>query len=98
MGRFAYAFGGGAADGDAGMKELLGGKGANLAEMARIGLPVPPGFTLTTEVCKEYWDGDQSYPDGFWDEVDEAVTALEATTGKTIVLGNKIHIYKPVNK
>ncbi|MEN8149966.1 MAG: pyruvate, phosphate dikinase [Planctomycetota bacterium] len=82
MGRYAYAFGGGVADGDAGMKELLGGKGANLAEMARIGLPVPPGFTLTTEVCKEYWDGDQSYPDGFWDEVDSAVAALEATTGK----------------
>jgi len=82
MGRFAYAFGGGAADGDAGMKELLGGKGANLAEMARIGLPVPPGFTLTTEVCKEYWEGNQSYPDGFWEEVDEAVAALEQTTGK----------------
>jgi len=83
MGRYAYAFGGGAADGDAGMKGLLGGKGANLAEMARIGLPVPPGFTLTTEVCKEYWEGSQSYPDGFWEEVAQAVAALEQTTGKT---------------
>ena len=55
-GTFVYAFGGGAADGDASMKELLGGKGANLAEMCRIGLPVPAGFTLTTEVCTYYYD------------------------------------------
>ena len=50
--KFVYSFGGGSADGNGSMKNLLGGKGANLAEMARIGLPVPPGFTITTEVCR----------------------------------------------
>ena len=56
--KFVYSFGGGSADGNGSMKNLLGGKGANLAEMARIGLPVPPGFTITTEVCTtltRYW-------------------------------------------
>ena len=53
--RSVYAFGGGKADGRADMKELLGGKGANLAEMARLGMPVPPGFTITTEVCTYYY-------------------------------------------
>ena len=52
MDKIVYHFGGGTADGNGSMKNLLGGKGANLAEMARIGLPVPPGFTITTEVCK----------------------------------------------
>ena len=55
MAKFTYGFGGGAAEGDATMKEVLGGKGANLAEMARIGLPVPPGFTITTAVCAEFY-------------------------------------------
>ena len=55
-GRWVYSFGGGDSDGDASMKNLLGGKGANLAEMARLGLPVPPGFTLTTDVCNAYYD------------------------------------------
>ena len=54
MVQWVYAFGGGAADGDASMKNLLGGKGANLAEMSSLGLPVPPGFTITTEACVHY--------------------------------------------
>ena len=59
---FVYAFGGGAADGDASMKELLGGKGANLAEMSALGLPVPPGFTITTEACAHYYAHGNRYP------------------------------------
>jgi pyruvate, orthophosphate dikinase len=54
--QYIYSFAGGAAEGDASMKNLLGGKGANLAEMANIGLPVPPGFTLSTEICTYYYD------------------------------------------
>ena len=60
--RWVYAFGGGGADGDASMKNLLGGKGANLAEMSSLGLPVPPGFTITTEACVHYYSNAQVYP------------------------------------
>ncbi len=83
MHRYAYAFGGGTADGNATMKEILGGKGANLAEMARIGLPVPPGFTISTEVCRDYYEFDRTYPEGVWEQVDEQLAALEKLTGKT---------------
>jgi len=68
-----YAFGGGAADGNAGMRELLGGKGANLAEMANLGLPVPPGFTITTEVCSAYFDADGELPEALKPEVEAAL-------------------------
>ena len=60
--KYVYLFGNKTADGNGGMKPLLGGKGANLAEMARIGLPVPPGFTITTEVCTYYYANKQTYP------------------------------------
>src|SRR3954467_13926900 len=60
--KFVYTFGNKKADGDGSMKALLGGKGANLAEMSRIGLPVPPGFTITTEVCTYYYDHKRTYP------------------------------------
>jgi len=63
-------------------KELLGGKGANLAEMASIGLPVPPGFTITTEVCTAYYDNDEQYPAGLADEVAAGIAHIEALTGK----------------
>src|SRR5262245_8208673 len=62
MTKWVYSFGAGRAEGEAGMKALLGGKGANLAEMSNIGLPVPPGFTITTEVCTYYYAHGQSYP------------------------------------
>src|SRR5437762_10790663 len=66
------------ADGDASMKELLGGKGANLAEMASLGLPVPPGFTITTEVCRYVMEkGEGQYPDGLTGEVDQALVRVE---------------------
>ena len=60
--KYVYLFGNGKADGDGSMKALLGGKGANLAEMSRIGLPVPPGFTITTEVCTYYYAHKKTYP------------------------------------
>jgi len=82
MQRYVYAFGGGTADGNTTMKQILGGKGANLAEMAKIGLPVPPGFTISTEVCRDYYANDRTYPDGIWDSVDEHLADLEELTGK----------------
>ena len=63
MTRYVYRFGGGASDGEAGNKELLGGKGANLAEMASIGLPVPPGFTISTEMCTRYYEEGETFPE-----------------------------------
>lgn len=73
MTKFVYSFGAGVADGDASMKNLLGGKGANLAEMNKIGLPVPPGFTITTEVCTEFYKLGQKYPDVLAAQVNEAI-------------------------
>ena len=63
-GQWVYTFGGGKAQGRAGMRDLLGGKGANLAEMANLGLPVPPGFTITTEVCTHYYANEQTLSEG----------------------------------
>ncbi|MGZ9202281.1 MAG: PEP/pyruvate-binding domain-containing protein, partial [Caulobacteraceae bacterium] len=80
--RWVYAFGGGSADGDASMKNLLGGKGANLAEMSALGLPVPPGFTITTEACTHYYQNGQSYPDGLDAQVRAALVKVETLTGK----------------
>ncbi len=64
-------------EGDASQRELLGGKGANLAEMARLGLPIPPGFTITTDACRAYLDADGTVPEGLWDEVAAGLTAIE---------------------
>lgn len=80
--KWVYAFGGGDSEGEAGMRELLGGKGANLAEMAKLGLPVPPGFTLTTQVCTAFYDNDQAYPDTLNGQVEAALAKLEAAVGK----------------
>jgi len=77
-----YFFSKGRSDGNATMKELLGGKGANLAEMAGLGIPVPPGFTITTEVCRYYDEHDGSYPPGLSEELDRNLRSLEAETGK----------------
>ena len=62
MAKHAYYFGGGKADGSADFRELLGGKGANLAEMSHLGIPVPAGFTISTEICTYYYDHDHQYP------------------------------------
>ena len=79
--KWVYSFGGDAAEGGAAMKNLLGGKGANLAEMASLGLPVPPGFTITTEVCGAYYDNDRGYPDGLKAAVDAALDKVAAAVG-----------------
>ena len=79
---FVYAFGGGGADGDASMKDLLGGKGANLAEMSSLGLPVPPGFTITTEACTHFYANQRRYPDSLREEVSDALAQVERLTGK----------------
>ncbi len=80
--RYIFAWGGGRAEGDATMRDLLGGKGAGLAEMTNAGLPVPPGFTITTEACNDYFTAGEKLPDGLWDDVLTAVKEVEALTGK----------------
>jgi pyruvate,orthophosphate dikinase len=77
-----YAFGAGKSEGDASMKNLLGGKGANLAEMSNLGLPVPPGFTITTEVCTAYYANERAYPAGLEAEVDAALARVGELVGK----------------
>src|SRR6202789_123198 len=79
---FVSAVGGGGADGDASMKNLLGGKGANLAEMSSLGLPVPPGFTITTEACAHFYAQDRRYPESLRGEVAEALSRVETLAGK----------------
>ena len=79
--KWVYSFGADGTDGDTGMRNLLGGKGANLAEMSGIGLPVPPGFTITTEVCTHYYDNGRSYPDALASQVKDAIARIEAQTG-----------------
>ncbi len=75
--KYVYEFGGGKADGKSEMKELLGGKGANLAEMANLGIPVPPGFTITTEVCNYYYQNNKKYPPELEAEVRQALANVE---------------------
>src|SRR5215217_8323509 len=78
--KYVYAF----REGGKEQKYLLGGKGANLAEMTKLGLPVPPGFTISTDACKAYMAADDQLPDGLMDEVAEATTALESDMGKRL--------------
>jgi pyruvate,orthophosphate dikinase len=82
MTKWVYSFGAGQNDGRSDMKNLLGGKGANLAEMASIGLPVPPGFTITTEVCTAFYDNKRRYPDGLDAEVQKALAHVEKAVGR----------------
>jgi pyruvate,orthophosphate dikinase len=79
--KYVYTWGAGKADGDGGMKALLGGKGANLAEMTRIGLPVPPGFTITTEVCTYYYANRRSYPASLQAQMEAGVANMEKIMG-----------------
>jgi pyruvate,orthophosphate dikinase len=74
--RHVFQFGTGRTDGNAAMRELLGGKGANLAEMSSLGLPVPPGFTITTAVCTAYFESGGKLPDGLTADVEQALTAI----------------------
>ncbi len=80
-----FFFGGkGETDGSADMKQLLGGKGANLAEMAKIGVPVPPGFTISTDVCRQYYENNEKYPKGLEEEVQSSLDRLEKKMGKKL--------------
>jgi pyruvate,orthophosphate dikinase len=82
--KYVYYFGDRKADGDGKMKPLLGGKGANLAEMTRIGLPVPPGFTITTEVCTYFYDNKKTYPPELKEQVAAALAKVEKSAGKRL--------------
>lgn len=88
MSKWVYTFGNGKAEGDASMRNLLGGKGANLAEMNKVGLPVPPGFTVTTEVCTYYYNNNHTYPADLKDQVKEAVAGVEKIMGKKFADAN----------
>ncbi len=88
MSKWVYEFGDGAAEGRADMRELLGGKGANLAEMCHLGLPVPPGFTITTEVCTYFYQNGNSYPGDLDAQVAAAVVSIEGKVGQ-VGFGNK---------
>ncbi|HEX5774189.1 MAG TPA: PEP/pyruvate-binding domain-containing protein, partial [Geomobilimonas sp.] len=80
--KYVYFFGDGKAEGSAEMKNLLGGKGANLAEMTAIGLPVPAGFTISTEVCTEFYKNNRQYPAGLTEEVASNLKMVEDLMGK----------------
>ena len=79
--KYVYFFGNGSAEGRADMKHLLGGKGANLAEMTNLGIPVPPGFSITTEVCDAYYKNNQRYPDGLAKEIEQNLSRVEKLMG-----------------
>ncbi|MEE8610643.1 MAG: pyruvate, phosphate dikinase [Sphingomonas aquatilis] len=83
MTQYVYRFGGGVSDGGKGDKNLLGGKGANLAEMASIGLPVPPGFTISTAMCTRYYEEGEQFPQSLRDEVAQGIAHIEGVTGKS---------------
>ncbi|MHC8509493.1 MAG: pyruvate, phosphate dikinase [Rhodospirillales bacterium] len=83
MSKWVYGFGAGLAEGAADMKALLGGKGANLAEMANLGLPVPPGFTISTEACTHYYAHEKAYPEGLREQAAAALAVVETHTGRT---------------
>ncbi len=80
--KYVYTFANGESDGNGTMKDLLGGKGAGLAEMTNAGLPVPPGFTITTQACNAYYDGGGEFPEGMWNQVLSALKKTESATGK----------------
>ncbi|HQT45596.1 MAG: pyruvate, phosphate dikinase [Acidocella sp. 20-63-7] len=89
MTKWVYNFGAGVNDGNASLRNLLGGKGANLAEMAAIGLPVPPGFTITTEVCTAYYDNGKNYPAELQTQVATALARIESAVGRKFGDGDK---------
>ncbi|KSV95758.1 pyruvate, phosphate dikinase [Sinorhizobium sp. GL28] len=89
MTKWVYTFGGGKAEGRAGDRERLGGKGANLAEMCNLGLPVPPGLTIVTDACNNFFDNDRQMPDGLHDQVREGIRRMEEVTGR--VFGDTSH-------
>jgi pyruvate,orthophosphate dikinase len=79
--KWVYSFGDGFAEGRTDMRNLLGGKGANLAEMTSLGLPVPPGFTITTELCTAYYENGEKHPEDLKTQVEAALAAIEEIVG-----------------
>src|SRR5262249_26451681 len=84
MTKYVYSFGGGQADGDGSMKDVLGGKGAGLAEMSKAGVPVPPGFTISTEVCNIFFQNGNKVPDEINQQVLDGLAKLEKQIGKKL--------------
>src|SRR5579875_3035592 len=84
MKKYVYSFGGGTADGDGKMRDVLGGKGAGLAEMSKAGVPVPPGFTISTEVCNLFFENANKVPKEVDDQIRVALTKLEEQMGKKL--------------
>jgi pyruvate,orthophosphate dikinase len=82
--RYVYYFGGGKADGTGKMRDLLGGKGAGLANMTNLRIPVPAGFTITTEACNTYFENKKKYPPGMWDQVLSNLKKVEKAMGATL--------------
>src|SRR5579864_347023 len=82
--KWVYLFAGGKAEGNANMRALLGGKGAGLAEMTNAGLPVPPGFTVTTAACNAYFRGGGKLPPGLWDQIERGLATIETVTKKKL--------------
>src|ERR687892_494130 len=80
--KYVYLFGDGHADGSADMRNLLGGKGAGLAEMTNLGIPVPPGFTITTEVCTAFYANGRNYPEGLEQQVRNGMAFVENLLGR----------------
>ena len=87
--KWVYSFGLDSAEGSAEMRELLGGKGANLAEMSNLGLPVPPGFTITTDVCTAYYENGGELPDALIPQVEAALDVIGKATGRTFDDGER---------
>mgnify|MGYP000582620330 CR=1 FL=1 len=96
--KYVYYFGAGEAEGNAEMKNLLGGKGANLAEMANLGIPVPAGFTITTEVCTYYYDHGRSYPAELEVQVDVALAKVGdlVKEGQTLCIVEAMKVMNPI--
>src|SRR6266478_8112536 len=82
--KYVYFFGGGKADGNGKMKDVLGGKGAGLAEMTNAGLPVPPGFTISTEVCRLFYDNKGKLSEDIQKQINDALAKLESATGQQL--------------
>ena len=95
--KLVYLFVDGKAEGNAKMRELLGGKGAGLAEMTNAGLPVPPGFTITTQACNAYFDAGRSLPPGLWDQVEEPSRASRRRRGRSSATA-KIRCWCPCDR
>ena len=93
--KYVYTFGAGKAEGDASMRNLLGGKGANLAEMCNIGLPVPAGFTITTDVCTYYYANDHTYPNELKKQVEAALARMSKRSWERSSDRRRIRCWSP---